>query len=124
MRFIASDSTTIGEYLDGGSLIEAGLDDIILYDLANPATVDVNELTEMQLYPNPVADEFISTGWLNQRVVRLLNLRGQTVAQWTAGSTGQVQGTLPVECATGTYWLVGHDRNGLTRSQAMQVIRP
>ena len=35
IRFIASDSTTVGEYLDGGSLVEAAVDDIVLYDAAD-----------------------------------------------------------------------------------------
>ena len=32
LRFVASDSTHLGQYLDGGSLIEAAIDDLYLWD--------------------------------------------------------------------------------------------
>ena len=37
LRFVASDSTHLGQYLDGGSLIEAAIDDLYLWD-ANSST--------------------------------------------------------------------------------------
>ena len=40
IRFIASDSLHIGQNLDGGSLIEGAVDDIILYDLGSGINVD------------------------------------------------------------------------------------
>ena len=58
MRFIASDSTTVGEYLDGGSLVEGALDDIILYDVVDPysSTSDLDDATDIVLMPNPSFD--------------------------------------------------------------------
>ncbi|MGY8989360.1 MAG: T9SS type A sorting domain-containing protein, partial [Flavobacteriales bacterium] len=52
IRFIASDSLRLGQYLDGGSLVEAAVDDVYLYDATN-----INSLTELnivlEVYPNP-----------------------------------------------------------------------
>ena len=52
IRFIASDSIRLGQYLDGGSLVEAAVDDVYLYDATN-----INSLTELniglEVYPNP-----------------------------------------------------------------------
>jgi len=43
LKFIASDSTHSGQYLDGGSLIEAAVDDLYLYE-AQESTTSVNDL--------------------------------------------------------------------------------
>jgi len=43
LKFIASDSIRLGEYLDGGSLIEAAVDDLMLYEAQAGAT-DVNDI--------------------------------------------------------------------------------
>ena len=42
VKFIASDSTHLGQYLDGGSLIEAAVDDFSLYE--EVATSSLNDL--------------------------------------------------------------------------------
>ena len=56
-QFIASDSTHIGQNLDGGSLIEAAVDDFVLYDRF---IVNVEELETAKraftVYPNPASD--------------------------------------------------------------------
>lgn len=57
MQFIASDSTTIGENLDGGSLIEAAVDDFVVYD--NLIEQQVSEKTVglgLEVFPNPATD--------------------------------------------------------------------
>ena len=43
LKFIASDSTHLGQVLDGGSLIEAAVDDLYLYE-AQESTTSVNDL--------------------------------------------------------------------------------
>jgi hypothetical protein len=56
-QFIASDSTRLGQNLDGGSLIEAAVDDFVLYDRM---VVSVDELSDASqgflVYPNPAND--------------------------------------------------------------------
>jgi hypothetical protein len=56
IRFIVSDSIHIGQNLDGGSLIEAALDDIQLWDDASADAVDDLDANSIGLnvYPNPV----------------------------------------------------------------------
>ncbi len=44
LKFIASDSTRLGQYLDGGSLIEAAVDDLVLYEGQSNSTVINNVL--------------------------------------------------------------------------------
>ncbi|MBX7093827.1 MAG: T9SS type A sorting domain-containing protein [Flavobacteriales bacterium] len=58
IRFVASDSTHLGQNLDGGSLVEAAVDDIQIWD-----NVNVNEVNEINpdgfqffLTPNPSKD--------------------------------------------------------------------
>ncbi len=60
LRFTASDSIRPGQNLDGGSLVEAGVDDLSLYEAsAYPASVkSLSASTEVNvsIYPNPVKD--------------------------------------------------------------------
>lgn len=55
MRFIASDSIWPGQNLDGGSLVEAALDDFGVYDLATPNSLNETsaEIEGINLWPNP-----------------------------------------------------------------------
>lgn len=58
IRFVASDSTTIGEPLDGGSLVEAAVDDIKIWEQAEPVSVDEFSLiANILTYPNPATTE-------------------------------------------------------------------
>ena len=82
MRFIASDSTTIGEYLDGGSLIEAALDDIVLYDVIPP----IDDVQAPSIYnavvglsPNPASENISITGGLPNSTIRIFDMKGQMV---------------------------------------------
>ena len=56
IQFVASDSLRIGENLDGGSLIEAAIDDIVLYDV-NIVGVDEVVKSRVQLFPNPASEQ-------------------------------------------------------------------
>ena len=50
LRFVASDSTHLGQYLDGGSLIEAAIDDLYLWDAASSTSIsDVKTNNSSQL---------------------------------------------------------------------------
>ena len=44
IRFIASDSIRLGQYLDGGSLVEAAIDDMYLYDQSNSTSILENNI--------------------------------------------------------------------------------
>ena len=56
MRFIASDSTRIGQNLDGGSLIEAAVDDIQLWDNSINSVDDESALMNISIFPNPASE--------------------------------------------------------------------
>lgn len=55
IKFIASDSVRLGQNLDGGSLVEAGVDDIQLWDNINSNSVEEALVDGMQFFvmPNP-----------------------------------------------------------------------
>jgi Zn-dependent metalloprotease len=57
MQFIASDSTFIGQNLDGGSLIEAGIDDLLLYEEGTETNIDdLTQESSVRVYPNPASE--------------------------------------------------------------------
>ena len=55
IRFIASDSIRAGQELDGGSLVEAAMDDLEIWELvgSNPDGIDETEIADLNIYPNP-----------------------------------------------------------------------
>jgi Zn-dependent metalloprotease len=94
MKFIAEDSTILGAYLDGGSIIEAGLDDLYLWSEAK--NVGINEISDasISVFPNPATDiigvEMIISTKENISV-ELINAIGQSVYQKTvSGLTSKV----------------------------------
>lgn len=83
IKFNASDSIHPGENLDGGSLIEAGLDDFKLYESASPDGLEeIVLMASVELYPIPTHDELTLQLELLQSTdihLRILNALGQTV---------------------------------------------
>ena len=81
IKFIASDSIRLGQYLDGGSLVEAAIDDLYLYDQVVNSTDICEELTsDIEVYPNP------STGlvYLNINTpvdIKLINVLGDIIME-------------------------------------------
>ncbi|MBK9758862.1 MAG: T9SS type A sorting domain-containing protein [Flavobacteriales bacterium] len=57
LRFIASDSTHVGQNLDGGSLIEAAVDDIQLWDNTSVGIGEMRTDAITALYPDPANDQ-------------------------------------------------------------------
>ena len=53
IKFVASDSTRLGQYLDGGSLVEAALDDISIWDTADWSLIEESAVFNVNLFPNP-----------------------------------------------------------------------
>jgi len=83
VRFVASDNLVPGLEYDGGSLVEAAIDDIKVYDLATDVgIVGVDVLQNIQVYPNP-ANESINieaSVMLDEMVnISLYTLTGQEV---------------------------------------------
>ena len=108
-QFIASDSTHVGEYLDGGSLIEAAVDDFVLYDRM---IVNVEELQDasdaLLVYPNPASDRIrvqSKLPLLHKAQIQVLNSTGQVVhTQYVGDMTSSRSLTIDTsQLAAGTY---------------------
>lgn len=82
LKFIASDSTRLGEYLDGGSLIEAAVDDILIYDESD-ISLEEKPLTYFNIYPNPTTNFLILDFDINSSstevVYKLFDAKGKCV---------------------------------------------
>ena len=61
VRFYASDSTIIGLNLDGGSIVEAAVDDFEIYEVDITSSIHKTELNTLSLstFPNPAKDELV-----------------------------------------------------------------
>jgi hypothetical protein len=112
-RFIASDSIRPGENLDGGSLVEAALDDFILYDAVNVSVAELEKAqSDLLAWPNPLTDRELELAFAmtNQGAVEVnvFSETGQLVHRMSLGQlpSGVVRRriTLP-ELAAGVYML-------------------
>ncbi|MFZ9056187.1 MAG: hypothetical protein ACO2ZL_10305, partial [Flavobacteriales bacterium] len=121
MRFIASDSTTVGEYLDGGSLIEAAVDDIILYDLASGQNVLEAAENTVFIFPNPTRDFAEMRGWMPGSTVRLIETAsGRLVRSWRMDDLNMRVDLRGL--AAGHYQFVGTDCNGQKAHWSVELV--
>lgn len=81
-QFIASDSTHVGQNLDGGSLVEGAVDDFIVY---GDLTIGVDEIAAgfptVTLFPNPTKNH-VNLSFTNDAKdvsIRVVNANGQVV---------------------------------------------
>ena len=129
IRFIASDSTTVGEYLDGGSLVEAAVDDIVLYDAADAVepvepsdNVDEAVLHRIQATPNPASEAVLLDGWMVTSTVQILDLQGREVHRTRTDGQGQIN--LDVSgWPVATYVAKGWSQEGRRAQVKLEVLR-
>ncbi len=82
IRFVAEDSIIVGANLNGGSLVEAAIDDMFLYE---EYTVDINEnenISAVNIFPNPAINSLSIVYNLNSSEdvsIEILNNVGQIV---------------------------------------------
>lgn len=108
IRFIASDSIHIGQNLDGGSLIEGAVDDIILYDLGGGINVEENDVqSNATIWPNPSNGELNVSGLLPGSTATVFDTQGKIVARFRF-STGQKTISLQ-DLPAGVYSIRGTD---------------
>ena len=122
IRFIASDSTTLGEYLDGGSLVEAAVDDIVLYDVTAPETSILEERIAVELSPNPAHSRTTSSGWIPGSSVRIFDANGRIISTHRANGWGSVDIDVS-HLSEGTYVVSGWDLASNSISLKLQVVR-
>ena len=86
IRFIASDSIRLGQYLDGGSLVEAAVDDVYLYDASNSTSISEKTNVDIDVYPNPT-DGIICISTSKKLDLKIINTIGETVLQKKVNGT-------------------------------------
>jgi len=80
IRFIASDSIRLGLYLDGGSLVEAAVDDLYLYDETQSTFVEDLSVFNIDVYPNPTKNKaYIKS--VNSCKLKIYNLLGELILE-------------------------------------------
>ncbi|HUM48471.1 MAG TPA: T9SS type A sorting domain-containing protein, partial [Chitinophagales bacterium] len=125
LRFVASDSIIAGADLEGGSLVEAAVDDVILWELGEP-TIGIDEIENIDITvaPNPASDIVVVKwkGLASQLTeVELLNTLGRSVFKTTVnGSSDQLN--IPVnKLPAGVYTLrITSDKNIGSRKIVVQ----
>lgn len=131
VRFIAEDSLIFNQGLefDGGSLVEAAIDDFEIYDTKTSSTNDNEALvSNISIYPNPAkTDVNISFGLIENQDLRieLYNPVGQLVFSKQLGqlNTGQHVATISTSALkSGIYMLRLSSDKGAT-SKRVNIIR-
>lgn len=122
IRFTASDSLRPDQGLefDGGSLIEAAVDDLVLHDVAISHVEEGRNDLGIVAWPIPFAGRIHATGWRPGTSVMLVDIKGVATIQGQADANGAVH-LDAARGADGTYILVGTGRDGRPRSK--EVIR-
>ena len=122
IRFVASDSLRPGQEYEGGSLIEAAVDDLLILDLASLG-VD-NESTEADIvaWPVPARDRVHAAGWAPMTPIRLLDGAGKMVAEEPSDAHGQVHFNLPPGL-TGSTLMTGMRRSGEVGVKKVVLLR-
>ncbi|MFM9985727.1 MAG: T9SS type A sorting domain-containing protein [Flavobacteriales bacterium] len=107
-QFIASDSTWIGENLDGGSLIEAAVDDFTLYDSFEVGVEENTNESGLTIYPSPASDQITLQlkNKENFEDITILNAAGQAVWTSTTNTPRNGDGSVSIDVsalAAGVY---------------------
>lgn len=93
IKFIASDSIRAGQNLDGGSLIEAAMDDLELWELegTNPDGIAESGIAQVAVYPNPSAGQIrlsLNMTEASNVSVEVIDLLGSLVYAQNLGQMG------------------------------------
>lgn len=110
LRFVASDSLRLNQELDGGSLIEAAVDDLIILDVATSGLAE-SESSGLLAWPVPAVDRLHSAGWQPGTEVKLTGTDGRLLAAGVADGLGQCHLDLS-GLPTGAAALSGRARSG------------
>jgi len=92
LRFVAEDSLIPGAELDGGSLVEAAIDDVFLYEESAVGIHENEQVASMNAYPNPAKDDLYLDYALIEATevnVELMNAVGQQLYSESFGKQGE-----------------------------------
>ena len=85
LRFVAEDSLVPGLEYDGGSLVEAAIDDLKLYEQHDiTSIINIDRLSNCHVYPNPAADLItiaFTLDYSQDIKVEMINFLGQVVLE-------------------------------------------
>ncbi|MFI5135438.1 MAG: T9SS type A sorting domain-containing protein, partial [Chitinophagales bacterium] len=119
---IASDSIMTNVDLNGQSLVEAGVDDLFVWDLAPVGISEIALDREISIYPNPANDKLvmqISSAISKASTVQVVNALGEIVFDSPVGAD-QKQFILPVKnLEEGFYTLNFITEQGTVRKKFM-----
>ena len=121
IRFIASDSIRPGENLDGGSLIEAAVDDIVIYDLDAGTSIDESADFSFNVFPNPASDRLQVSVSEKGGILELIDSKGRVIARQENINRNQVIIDLN-EYASGQYF-IRYIKGEMIRSELIQIQR-
>lgn len=126
LKFIASDSIRAGQELDGGSLVEAALDDIELWDeVAGTGQQEFGNTGVLAVWPIP-ANDFITVSMRNVQAdvhVEVLDMTGRTVLQPATVAAGNALFQVHVGgLAIGQYMVRVHGSGG-TSDHRFTIVR-
>jgi hypothetical protein len=126
LRFIASDSTRVGQNLDGGSLVEAAMDDLQLWD---NTTVGIDEQTATinALYPDPAdatLNVVLDVPEQGRVVAEVLDPAGRIVLTQALGNGGgMLRSAIDVRSLTAGGYVLRARWDGGSVQQRFTVVR-
>ena len=106
---MASDSIRVGQELEGGSLIEAAVDDLVIHDLVTSSVEGSLTSTGVMAWPVPATTRLYSAGWAPYTWVRLLDASGRLWAEKKSDAQGEVQFNTE-KCPAGQVIMTGTHR--------------
>lgn len=120
IKFTASDSLRPDQGLefDGGSLIEAGVDDLIIHDVATSAVTEERPGAGILAWPVPFSNHLHAAGWLPGTQVQLVDATGRVVSRISANTRGEAHLNM-VPGASGAYILTGKGNDGKVRRKEL-----
>ena len=125
IKFTASDSLRPNQGLefDGGSLIEAGVDDLIIHDVATSSVNTMHPGAGILAWPVPFARELHAAGWQPGEKVQLLDVTGRVLAEAVSNGRGETHMEME-NGASGTYILTGKGNDGkIRRKELVRVVQ-
>lgn len=113
MRFVASDSIRPGQNLDGGSLIEAAVDELYIWEPKEGNSIaEMEGVSDINVFPNPATNVLVATLEVNEPIelnLNIVDVMGRIVKTESAIQLGAGRSKISINTAEfvpGTYELI------------------